>query len=152
MKFLCDSMLIGLARYLRFLGHDVEVVSSFPDAHRRYTCFKDRIFLTTSPAHWHLWPGTQKHLIPSGRLEEQFRQLCQTLPILQDLNFLSRCSRCNVAIEPVEKAAVKQVVPEKVYQWVDQFYRCPSCQRVYWEGGHVVRLKEKLRRLGVPLD
>ena len=152
MKFLCDSMLVGLARYLRFLGHDVEVVSSFKSATQHFAQFKERIFLTTSPTHWHHWPGAQKQLIPSERLEEQFRRLSQALPILQELNFLSRCSRCNVEIKPVEKSIVKQAVPATVYQRVNQFYHCPKCNRIYWEGGHVVRLKDKLRHWGVPLD
>ena len=151
MKFLCDGMLVGLARYLRFLGQDVVVVENFSGDLRHAGRYRERFFLTTSRRHYLLWPFLDKYLVSSGQTEDQFRRICSLFPVFQEMAFLTRCSRCNEKIVSLDRADVCGKVPEKVFQSIQQFYHCPRCGRIYWEGGHVQRLKDKLKRMGVPL-
>ena len=42
--------------------------------------------------------------------------------------------------------SVEAQLPEKVRALYARFKRCPSCQRVYWEGTHFERLRAVLQR------
>jgi hypothetical protein len=48
----------------------------------------------------------------------------------------------------VEKASVEALVPAKIFQLYEDFYRCTGCGHVYWQGSHVDRI---LRNLAVVL-
>ena len=48
----------------------------------------------------------------------------------------SRCIICNVELEDIDKAKVKDKVPEYVFKTQGEFITCPKCQRIYWQGTH----------------
>jgi uncharacterized protein with PIN domain len=47
-------------------------------------------------------------------------------------NIFSICLLCNHPIIEVEKETVKDLVYPTVYDFQKQFYRCTSCQQIYW--------------------
>jgi uncharacterized protein with PIN domain len=50
---------------------------------------------------------------------------------------------CNGRIEPVAKEAVADRLEPKTKKYFDKFYRCPGCGKIYWEGSHVDKLRER---------
>jgi len=36
-----------------------------------------------------------------------------------------------------------------VYDTHEEFAMCPVCGRIYWEGTHVSRMKDKLQEVGI---
>ena len=48
------------------------------------------------------------------------------------LRVFTRCVQCNGVILATEKAGVMDEVHETVYRLYNNFYRCTSCERVYW--------------------
>ncbi len=58
----------------------------------------------------------------------------------------------DIPLKKIEKEQVKNRVPENIFHHFSVFYYCPHCQRIYWEGGHVKRLINKLNRMGVPIS
>ena len=147
MKFLVDTMLIKLGRYLRFLGYDTAIVTLETDW--KNSAHANRIFVTTSRKHFEQWPFGKKILLHSQGFENQLRELRGFIPLSIGEYFLSRCSRCNAVLEPLSREAVLPQVPPLVAKNFEHFYRCPQCGKIYWEGGHVKRLKQKLQRLGL---
>ncbi len=87
--------------------------------------------------------------IRSDVLEEQIREVAAVLP-LRLVNPLSRCSLCNVVIEAVSPEEVRDIVPEGVRSRHQEFWRCPSCGRVYWQGSHWDKMVERLNSLRLP--
>ena len=59
----------------------------------------------------------------------------------------SRCIMCNECLGPVSREEVREKVPPYVYENGMQLLRCPSCGRIYWEGSHYRRMKEKLEEI-----
>jgi len=148
MKLLCDHMLGSLARWLRFMGYDTAYPEPTSDRDlidmaRR----EDRILLTRDKE----LAGRVREAvgIRSDDLDEQIREVAAVLP-LRLIDPLSRCSLCNSVLLPVSRDAIEELVPVGVRSRHEEFWRCPSCQRVYWQGSHWDKMVERLNHLGLP--
>ena len=148
MKLLCDHMLGSLARWLRFMGYDTAYPEPTSDRDlidmaRR----EDRILLTRDKE----LAGRVRDAvgIRSDDLDEQIREVAAVLP-LRLIDPLSRCSLCNSVLLPVSRDAIEELVPVGVRSRHEEFWRCPSCQRVYWQGSHWDKMVERLNHLGLP--
>jgi uncharacterized protein with PIN domain len=53
----------------------------------------------------------------------------------------SRCTACNGELGARKRPQVEGVVPESVLERHEDFYQCLSCGKVYWEGGHMGRIR-----------
>jgi len=58
------------------------------------------------------------------------------------------CLACNGVIMPVEKSEIAYQLKPLTRRYYDRFYRCDSCNKVYWRGPHY---EEMLRKLDVLL-
>ena len=148
MKLLCDHMLGSLARWLRFMGYDTAYPEPTSDRDlidmaRR----EDRILLTRDKE----LAGRVRDAvgIRSDDLDEQIREVAAVLP-LRLIDPLSRCSLCNSVLLPVSRDAIEELVPVGVRSRHEEFWRCPSCQRVYWQGSHWDKMVERLNHLELP--
>ena len=136
MKFLCDQMLGTLATWLRILGHDTAYAKTGPDekiiaqAHR-----ENRVVLTRDKE---LASSYKPSLaIKNTDLYAQVKEVLQGFTLNPDKKaLLSRCTVCNVLVKPVEKSAVKNIAPPHAYAIHNNFWLCPSCNRIYWKGSH----------------
>lgn len=61
----------------------------------------------------------------------------------------SRCLRCNVPLQPVEKDRILHLLQPKTIKYYDDFSRCPRCGGVFWQGSHHQRMLARLERRGV---
>ena len=142
MKFVADIMLGRLARWMRLLGFDV----LYPDTSDDKELLKfadERIILTRDKD-----LGKKKNvlLIKSVNVNEQLNQVINELN-LKISRPLSRCSVCNQILAEVEKSSVKALVPERIYNNHDTFWRCPDCNRIYWKGSHYDKIMDTVSRL-----
>jgi uncharacterized protein with PIN domain len=44
--------------------------------------------------------------------------------------------------------SVIAALPEKTREYYDEFYKCASCGKVYWQGGHFEKLKKTAEATG----
>ncbi|MGQ0798349.1 MAG: Mut7-C RNAse domain-containing protein [Methanobacteriota archaeon] len=148
MRILCDHMLGSLARWLRFVGYD----TAYPPA------IEDRELIAQARAEGRVLLTRDKELaarfdgavcVGSDVLEEQIREVARALP-LRIVDPLSRCSLCNTPVVPVCAAAVRELVPEGVRSRHKEFWRCPTCSKVYWQGSHWDKMVERLDHLDLP--
>lgn len=146
-KFVVDAMLGRLAKWLRILGHDA-VYYNDSNFFRmvRAALSENRIILTRNKKFGH-HIGIKIVLINSESLKEQMKQVINEFK-LTSVDILSRCIVCNVPVEKVDRELVKERVPEHALNTQDKFYRCFSCQRVYWSGSHVEEVKKMLEKFG----
>jgi uncharacterized protein with PIN domain len=145
-------MLGKLARWLLILGYDTAWARGADpgdlfllERARR----EDRILLTRD-ARIPEVKGLRKIVLRSQRFEEQLRQVLAALSLKPDpARLFQRCTLCNVAIEAVAREAVLAELPEKVRSMDTDFFRCPSCRRLYWAGTHVENTLAKLKEAGI---
>ncbi|HZK12176.1 MAG TPA: Mut7-C RNAse domain-containing protein, partial [Atribacterota bacterium] len=60
-----------------------------------------------------------------------------------------RCSNCNDPLQEVQEKEVKGEIPLDVCGRSYWFKRCFYCGKIFWNGNHMLTLKEKLRKIGV---
>ena len=161
LRFVADCMLGRLARWLRAFGFDV-VYHPFAEDEQlvRWARQRGAILLTRDT---HLAQGGSGAPIPPppekvpqvrviflqhDRVEGQLRQVVTEAPIdLSQAQPLTRCTACNEPLRTVEKEAVRDRIPPYVYATQEIFSLCPGCQRIYWQGTHASRIRERLARL-----
>jgi hypothetical protein len=145
MKFLVTRELGRLATWLRILGYDTlyfdknNLGSLIIQALR-----DDRIILTRN----HRLPqarGVKIVLIQNENIKAQVKEVLEVLKIKPDPEMLfSRCILCNEKLVDIEKEKIKNKVPEYVFNTIDNFVNCPSCNRIYWQGTHWGNVKKTL--------
>jgi uncharacterized protein with PIN domain len=142
MKFLVDLPLGGLARWLRFCGFDAATLRLPPTLPE---IAPDTYILTRQPALKK--PDRPDVLVLTApKPEEQLAEVFDLLHLSpQRLRPLSRCSRCNEPLGPVDRDQVRGRVPEHVFHHQSQFFECPRCHRLFWPGSHLPGIAKTLR-------
>lgn len=145
MKFVVDTMLGRLAKWLRFLGHDTLYLREDDDQLLAIAKEEGRVLLTRDTHLLKHRPAVRILFIQSDHVFEQLKQVIEELDLHVE-GAGSRCMRCNVPLESLEKAQAEDLVPDFIFKTHQVFSRCPSCQRIYWPGSHFQRMEEALRR------
>ena len=149
MKFLADSSLGRLARWLRMIGRDTatwrgETDRSFLRAAER----EGRVVLTRRKdiiGRQH--PGVVL-FVGNDRVEDQLGEVLGKLNLAPDPEtFFTICLECNVPLMPAARDEVRDRIPEHVCRTQRDFRLCPVCGRVYWPGTHRERALGTLRRI-----
>lgn len=148
MRLLCDHMLGTLAKWMRFMGYDTAYPGPLDDtALIAVAAEEHRVLLTRDKELAARCPGAVR--IRSDDLEEQVKEVATVLG-LRVVDPLSRCSVCNTVLVAVPEETVAGLVPEGVRSRHQEFWQCPTCHRVYWQGSHWHKMVERLQRFDQP--
>lgn len=153
MKLLLDEMLKSLSSWCRLLGIDSSFHSGRSDTQLLRIAMKEGRTLVTRDLQLSLRCGSHgvKFIfIKSDAIEEQVAQVLRETGITPEFPNFKRCTVCNGELEEVQKDAVKGKVPENTLEHNDRFWKCKSCARLFWKGGHwvnIMRIYEKAKAL-----
>lgn len=146
LKFLADSMLGRLAKWLRVLGHDTQYLSRagmitplVSEGRRLLSRHRRTVDLHQNSI-----------LILSDHVREQLHEMKErgALP-LDRSKWFSRCLICNVPLDEAKPERALEQVPEYVfYQNLKEIRSCPSCGRHFWPGSHRMRMMKQLEEWG----
>jgi uncharacterized protein with PIN domain len=141
-RFLADAMLGRLARWLRILGFDTAYEPDIADARLvRRAIEEDRIILTRDRLLPTEWRVEGIHVISTDAPLEQLRDVCDAFALVERMRLFTRCSRCNAPLRVIARDAARGHVPDRVLEASERFMRCDACERVYWSGSHVERMR-----------
>ena len=151
-RFLCDAMLGGLAKWLRAAGYDTYYAREGTDVSDRSLTTRaldeDRILLTSDGGFLERKPvrdGNVEFLrVPHLPLEEQLRLVVDHFDLDRRQ---SRCMECNGELEVAPPGAVAGRVPPGVIRDHEGFFVCGGCGRVFWHGSHWDRISGRLSRV-----
>jgi uncharacterized protein with PIN domain len=148
-KFLVTKELGRLARWLRILGYDTVYFSADSKKGLALKSLKqDRIILTRD-TRFSKYAGFRTVHVKSDDFKQQIRQVIKLLRLkVKQGELFSRCIICNQVLKPAKKESVKKRVPEFVYETQEEFYQCPKCKRVYWQGTHWGNMSKIVKMLG----
>ncbi len=147
MKFIADTNLGRLAKWLRLIGYDTLCYKNISLFNMSRIARKERrIFLTRSRKNVRLKIFENAILINSSHIIEQLKELASEFDIIPVAPF-SRCSLCNQKLNQIEKEKIENLVPDYVYRTNDRFMICRKCGRVYWPGTHNQAIEKKLEEI-----
>jgi uncharacterized protein len=166
--FLADAMLGSIARKLRFLGFDTLYIAHAHDNEvLKVGIEQDRVILTADRELFRriVKIGARGVLVSGGPSElEHLAHIFTKCGIKSiDMNDIgSRCSVCNGLLEERTSDEVKNnndnnnydgviIVPDRVIACHNQFFQCITCGKIYWEGGHLKRIRALARSLDAKL-
>ena len=165
--FLADAMLGSIARKLRFLGFDTLYIAHAQDNEvLKMGIEQDRVILTADRELFRriVKIGARGVLVSGGPSElEDLAHIFTKCGIKSiDMNDIgSRCSVCNGLLEERTSDEVKNnndnnydgviIVPDRIIACHDQFFQCITCGKIYWEGGHLKRIRALARSLDAKL-
>lgn len=152
MRFLCDAMLGGLARWLRVAGYDTYYASQGTDVSDRYLTRKalreDRALLTGDRGFLERKPVRDGQVaflqVPHRPVEEQLRMVVESFDLVRRD---SRCMECNGELEIVSPGTIADRVPSGIAGAHEEFFLCGGCDRVFWRGSHWTRIGGRLDRM-----
>ncbi|MGO9136751.1 MAG: Mut7-C RNAse domain-containing protein [Syntrophales bacterium] len=139
MKFITDTNLGKLAKWLRILGYDT--VSYRGEADRNFLRKAERegrVVLTRKKDMAARQFSGKLVIVENDNIQEQLVEVMEKLSISANPDQLfSICVRCNEALVAVEKENVAGLVPAFVYDTQSSFRRCPGCKGIFWPGTHI---------------
>ncbi len=145
LKFMADSMLGRLARWLRILGCDVVYEISISDDDLIAKALREnRIILTMDRELADRESAKNALLLKSFDYKEQLKHVITHYKIDCKSHIFSRCLLCNERLDSIEKEKIRDKVPPYVYASHDDFDICPQCRRIYWSGTHRDNILETL--------
>lgn len=141
-------MLGKLTRWLRLLGYDVEYANDMDDKKLMAMAKKKKRILLTRDLE--LFQQANAHgvdtFLVEGRTEVE-RLACMAkkydFPLEIDI-IISRCPKCNTKIIPIAKDAVAEKVEKATFTFYNEFWECPKCGQIYWQGAHWKRITKTL--------
>jgi uncharacterized protein len=139
-------MLRGLGRWLRAAGYDTVIAAGgLPDRALAARCVEeDRILLTKDRDLAATAAGTASVLlVPGSGIDKAARALRAALDIDWQHAPFTRCIVDNRPLEAAPPCLVARV-PERSGTAGGPLRVCPECGRLYWPGGHVRRMQQRL--------
>ena len=142
-RFLCDEMLRKLAHWLRAAGYDTDLANE-GDSDRSLlekAVKEKRLFITRDQklTEFRHAPGTVI-LLHSNNMHSCAKELQKILAINWLIKPFSRCMLCNTPLTIAEPTFIEKV-PMQSRASVKQLFYCRHCDKLYWEGSHVRRLR-----------
>jgi len=150
-RFFCDAGLGGLARWLRAAGYEAMWEAGIGDEELlREAVQRSAVILTTDSM-------LMERRVLRDRLIAGF-WLPPTLSIGEQLALVfrefglaarePRCMSCGGDLRRVAKEALRERIPPRTYRWLDEFFLCRRCDKLFWQGTHWERIQRRLQTLG----
>ena len=152
-RFVVDTMLGRLARWLRAMGYDTLYPGQADDRHLLQLARGEERILVTRDRMLARLAEPRSCLIHTEPVDDQVLEAVERLALSPDDDqWLSRCLECNERLERQARESLQGLVPEHVFATHSDFMRCPGCARIYWAGSHADRMIERLARLLARVD
>ena len=143
--FIADVHLRKLAHYLRLLGFDTLHENDYADEEiveiatrsGRIILTRDRMLLKNGAV-------THGYWVRSTDPIEQTREVIHRFDLRRKVTLFSRCPMCNAEIIAVSKEDVYDRIPPKTALWLDEYFICTGCNKLYWRGTHYPRIRETI--------
>ena len=149
MKFLCDSMLAHIGRRLRMAGYDTVIAKGGESDHELVLrAREENRTLLSGDRQMRERKAAKSVLVflPGNEEESWVRHLSQVLGVDWLHAPFTRCLECNLILESPPSEKISEL-PEPIKQQGFSFRYCPGCDKIFWEGGHVQRMRERLQKL-----
>jgi uncharacterized protein with PIN domain len=130
------------------MGHDVEYCNNTSDfellsiARQQQRDLLTRDFELYQRANAKL---TNAYYVQGRTEEERLAELATRFGLILRIDMAgSRCPKCNTHIKPALKKDIALRVEKNTFENYTEFWECPKCSQVYWQGAHWKQIREML--------
>ncbi|MHA2283527.1 MAG: DUF5615 family PIN-like protein [Promethearchaeota archaeon] len=159
MKFLVDSMLGKLARFLRIFGYDTiyandltEIFNTDPVPDEKlieYAKENDRFIITKDLMLYKTYSERSLFLHGEG-VYNYLHQLKEKLNVTFEFNVeKAKCSICNSKLLKIQnKNEISGNALQDSLNNYEEFYRCSNlkCNKIFWKGSHIEDIEKRLEK------
>jgi uncharacterized protein len=155
-KFLADSMLGKLARWLRMLGQDVTYnvqlndneILDFAKKENRVVLTKDLELYRRAAA-----TGVDAFFVEGKSESERLAEVAERygLTLVIDME-KSNCPVCNTKLKATPKEQLSEELEKNTFTYYEKFWKCPNCGQIYWQGAHWKQISNTLREARTKLE
>jgi uncharacterized protein with PIN domain len=145
--FVCDAMLGGLARWLRAAGHDASWHHGIEDRELVRLAAEQGRTLLTSDTKIFEFAVIRDRLQPALFVPVDLQPREQLAFVLDKLRLPllePRCMACGGELVARTRQEVAGRVPSRNYAWLDRFWECERCRKVFWHGTHWDKIEKVL--------
>ncbi|OQR92018.1 hypothetical protein ACHHYP_04128 [Achlya hypogyna] len=153
LKFVADTMLGRVAKWLRMTGVDIVQWDKSDEKSQMLVLatVEHRIVLTRDRKLARQRQALACYVVLSDNVEEQFQEIKKHFQIeFKEETFMSRCAKCNgkgFRIVSLEEAQTRGDVPARVLETVEEFYACHTCTKLYWVGPKYSTAHAKMKEI-----
>ena len=146
-QFLLSENLNRLAKWLRMLGYDAAVYKSISIDKMIHLAGKEkRVLLTRSKQVSRRKEKFPRVLIQSEFHIDQLKELRSYLKLNEEYLF-TRCINCNKILYDISKDKIKDLIPEFVFNSIDEYKVCRKCGKIFWQGSHYEDMMKILNKI-----
>jgi len=147
-RFIADGMLGKLTRWLRMLGCNVKYSNKLDDAQLIVIAKKERRILLTRDLELFQQAtakGVNAFYLEGKTEAEKLAHMAKRFNIKLDIDMAtSRCTKCNARVKPTSKEKVADKVEKSTLSHYNEFWECPKCGQIYWQGAHWTKIRKTL--------
>ena len=130
------------------LGNNVEYSRELDDAQLMAIAKKERRILLTRDLELYqraIAKGIDAFYLDGKTAAENLSEIARRFKVKLDIDMAkSMCTKCNVRVRQVSKEKVANKVEKTTFSYYDEFWECPKCGQVYWQGAHWTRIRKTL--------
>ena len=149
-------MLGKLTRWLRILGHNVKYSNKLDDNQLLTIAKKERRILLTRDLELYQQAtakGINAFYLEGTDEAERLAQLAKRFGIKLEVDMTtSRCPKCNTRVKPIEKEKIADKIEKSTFTYYNEFWQCPKCEQIYWQGAHWTRIRKTLEQAKEKLE
>lgn len=147
-RFVLDTHLGRLARYLRLAGFDTRYANDRDDATLAVIAEHDtRILLTRDRGLLKRARVVHGRFVRAHDPYAQLDDIAAHFGLAARMAPLSRCSDCNTRLAAVAKRDVAYRLEPLTRRYYARFALCPACDKLFWSGSHARDVRARLELL-----
>ncbi len=147
LRFFCDAGLGGLARWLRAAGYDALWEAGIDDDDLLRRAVKESAVILTTDSMLMERRVLRDGVIPALWMPPALGVAPQLAQVFREFGLAvrdSRCMSCGGELRLADKEALRERIPPRTYRWLDRFYVCNRCDKVFWHGTHWQQIRGQL--------
>jgi uncharacterized protein len=150
--FYCDAGLGGLARWLRAAGHESLWQPDIDDTHLLHEARRLSATVLTTDSMLMERRLIRDRVIPALWLPPTGGSAAQLAMVFREFGLSPRpprCMSCGGELLSVDKEANRKAIPPRTYLWLNDYFACARCGKLFWHGTHWRRIMARLGPLAV---
>jgi len=150
LRFFCDAGLGGLARWLRAAGYESEWEPGIADEDLLHRAKQVSATILTTDSMLMERRVLRDRIIPSFWLPPALKIQEQLALVFREFGLKvrePRCMSCGGNLLRADKEELRERIPPRTYRWLDEFFVCSRCGKLFWHGTHWRRIAGELAEL-----